>query len=203
MHARVCVCVCVWTRSPGAVEPTLALLHINLLFTNKLMSDEPSSHYVVPTHFSFCIKSQHQVCGDVALAFSASPCETQDCCLNDLPGSGDEQETVKWAAVVHNLARCNLNEVFIWSDLHNITMWANTAVQSGLNVISLKVYSHCAFASWALILCVLGFAEGTDVISESVLLWLQRYCVLFFRSGWENLSTDRGVCWVQGLRTYL
>lgn len=38
------------------------------------------------------------------------------------------------------------------------------------NVISFKVNSHCAFASGALILCVLDLAKGGDVIAESVLL---------------------------------
>lgn len=48
-----------------------------------------------------------------------------------------------------------------------------TSQRSELNVISFKVNSHCAFASRALILCVLDLAKGSDVITESVLLWVK------------------------------
>lgn len=48
-----------------------------------------------------------------------------------------------------------------------------TSQRSQLNVISFKVSSHCAFASRALILCVLELAKGNDVIAESVLRSLE------------------------------
>ena len=129
----VCVClsacVCVSeNEKPCSSLAGLALLHINLVFTNKLMSDGPCSQHDVPTNFFFCIKSQRQVSRGRLRHFWMSSCNMQNYGLNDLPGSRDEHKGAKWATIMHNLTQCNLNEVVIWSDLHNITMWANIAV---------------------------------------------------------------------------
>lgn len=133
------------------------------------MSDGPSSQHHVPSNFFFRIKILASSLQGPALAFfslSVSSSNTQNYGLNYLPGSSDEHDRAKWDTIVHNRAHSDLNEAVIRSDFHNITKWAHITV---LNVISLKVKTHCAFTSRALILGVLELAKDDDVNSESVL----------------------------------
>lgn len=116
----------------------LALLLINLVFTNKLMSDGPSSQHDVSSNFFLCIIFLRRVSMallwpffshlPLSLARTMSSFNTRNYGLNYLLGSSDQHEGAKWDTIVHNLVHSDLNEAVIRSDLHNITMWAHIRV---------------------------------------------------------------------------
>lgn len=152
---EVMICVCVCTLACGSVcvhickresralwhlNLRLALLLINLVFTNKLMSDGPSSQHDVSSNFFLCIIFLRRVSRallwpfffshppPLSLSLAMSSFNTRNYGLNYLPGSSDQHEGAKWDTIVHNLVHSDLNEAVIRSDLHNITMWAHIRV---------------------------------------------------------------------------